>query len=344
MNQPSSNIPSAVYTNQTHAVVSSDNMNNHSYVPFVSYHQNSFNTSRNNFPPRPYPQQFYRSINYNSQPQYFPLAPNQRPPFNFAPVSTRFTSRTYQTTDVQNIHHNQQYRYQEQQWIPKNNFNQTNKTSVPQGQTQMKKVAIPSREFTPEHLYALNTSFDKILNDHCFSKTDLEQHLDIYHHLRDIIHTKQPDAQITLYGSLLFECCLKETSDIDIDIQFNKTLPYETLKELLDIVRTSNHCKEAYINTDHDQLCIDMSIINSNILVRITSNNIRAIQLSQIIEIYTKFDKRLLSLLRLFRILAKTCNLDRPDLGTLHPIVFHFMIIHFLQQLDPPILPCLHEC
>ncbi|CAF1401341.1 unnamed protein product [Adineta steineri] len=155
---------------------------------------------------------------------------------------------------------------------------------------------------------------------------------------------KQADAQITLYGSLLFECCLKETSDIDIDIQFNKTLPYETLKELLDIVRTSNHCKEAYINTDHDQLCIDMSIINSNILVRITSNNIRAIQLSQIIEIYTKFDKRLLSLLRLFRILAKTCNLDRPDLGTLHPIVFHFMIIHFLQQLDPPILPCLHEC
>ncbi|CAF1401308.1 unnamed protein product, partial [Adineta steineri] len=157
-----------------------------------------------------------------------------------------------------------------------------------------------------------------------------------------IFQTK--DAQITLYGSLLFECCLKETSNIDIDIQFNKTLPYETLKELLDIVRTSDHCKEAYINTDHNPLCIDMSIINSNILVRLTSNNIRAIQLSQIIEIYTKFDKRLLSLLRLFRILAKTCNLDKPDLGTLHPIVFHIMIIHFLQQLDSPILPWLHEC
>jgi tRNA nucleotidyltransferase (CCA-adding enzyme) len=45
------------------------------------------------------------------------------------------------------------------------------------------------------------------------------------------------DAQITLYGSLLFECYLKETSMIDIDVQFKETLPYETLKELLKIVR-----------------------------------------------------------------------------------------------------------
>ena len=30
-------------------------------------------------------------------------------------------------------------------------------------------------------------------------------------------------------------------------------------------------------------------------------------------------------------------------MGTLHPIVFHLMVFHFLQQVDPPVLPCLHE-
>lgn len=45
------------------------------------------------------------------------------------------------------------------------------------------------------------------------------------------------DAQVTLYGSLLFECFLKETSIIDIDVQFNETLPYDTLREILGIVR-----------------------------------------------------------------------------------------------------------
>lgn len=45
------------------------------------------------------------------------------------------------------------------------------------------------------------------------------------------------DAQVVLYGSTLFECAVKATSMIDIDVQFNDTLPYETLKELLSILR-----------------------------------------------------------------------------------------------------------
>jgi hypothetical protein len=45
------------------------------------------------------------------------------------------------------------------------------------------------------------------------------------------------DAQIILYGSSLFGCALKETSMIDIDVQFNNTLPYDTLKELFHIIR-----------------------------------------------------------------------------------------------------------
>jgi hypothetical protein len=64
-------------------------------------------------------------------------------------------------------------------------------------------------------------------------------------------------------------------------------------------------CKEAHFNTEHEQLCIDLSILNSNILVRLTSNNTRAIQLSDIVHTYTKFDERMLPLLRLFRILSQ---------------------------------------
>jgi hypothetical protein len=56
----------------------------------------------------------------------------------------------------------------------------------------------------------------------------------------DIPSTFKKDAQIILYGSLLFNCCLKDRSNIDIDIQFNDILPYETLKEVLEIVRNSS--------------------------------------------------------------------------------------------------------
>jgi hypothetical protein len=41
--------------------------------------------------------------------------------------------------------------------------------------------------------------------------------------------------------------------------------------------------------------------------VKITSGYNRGINLSKLIQIYTKFDPRVIKLLRLFRILAKVC-------------------------------------
>ncbi|CAF0817585.1 unnamed protein product [Rotaria sordida] len=121
---------------------------------------------------------------------------------------------------------------------------------------------------------------------------------------------------------------------MDIDIQFKQTLQYDTLKELLEIITKSDLCKEARINTEHKPSCIDLIINEPNMRVRITSGYNRGINLSKLIRIYTKFDSRVIKLLRLFH---------KPELGTLHPIVYHIMVIHFLQQIDPPILPCLHE-
>ncbi len=70
--------------------------------------------------------------------------------------------------------------------------------------------------------------------------------------------------------------------------------------------------KEARIDTDHKPSCIDLVINEPNMRVRFTSGYTRGIVLSKLIRIYTKFDERVLKLLRLFRILAKVCikNLD----------------------------------
>jgi len=47
------------------------------------------------------------------------------------------------------------------------------------------------------------------------------------------------DCQVTLYGSVYFECCLEKPGIMDIDVQFKETLQYDTLKELLDIIKKS---------------------------------------------------------------------------------------------------------
>ncbi|CAF1111531.1 unnamed protein product [Adineta ricciae] len=198
-------------------------------------------------------------------------------------------------------------------------------------------------EPTSEHLNALQIAFNKILHERILSENSYKVRQVVFNKLHQLILSTRPDCQITLYGSLLFECCLEKPGIMDIDVQFKQILQYDTLKELLDIITKSDLCKEARIDTEHKPSCLDLIINEPNMRVRITSGYIRGIHLSKLIRLYTKFDSRLIKLLRLFRILAKICNIDKPDFGTLHPIVFHLMVIHFLQQVEPPVLPCLHE-
>ncbi|CAF1204471.1 unnamed protein product [Adineta steineri] len=218
---------------------------------------------------------------------------------------------------------------------------QTKDKSLDKVQTDQTTIII--EEPICKHLELLKLCFDQTLVKHFLTKDGAHERLTVYNKLYNIIVAKRPDAQVTLYGAFLFKCALNKLSKIDIDVQFKESSEYGTQNILLNIIRDSGLCYEPRIDIDHDLPYIDLLVCNSNINVRLTSGYNTAIYLSKLIQIYTKFDQRVLQLFRLFRILAKVSNIDRPDLGTLHPVVFHLMIIHFLQQLEEPILPCLHE-
>ncbi|CAF4215751.1 unnamed protein product, partial [Adineta steineri] len=218
---------------------------------------------------------------------------------------------------------------------------QTKDKSLDKVQTDQTTIII--EEPICKHLELLKLCFDQTLVKHFLTKDSAQERLTVYNKLYNIIAAKRPDAQVTLYGAFLFKCALNKSSKIDIDVQFKESSEYGTQNILLNIIRDSGLCYEPRIDIDHDLPYIDLLVCNSNINVRLTSGYNTAIYLSKLIQIYTKFDQRVLQLFRLLRILAKVSNIDRPDLGTLHPVVFHLMIIHFLQQLEEPILPCLHE-
>ena len=40
---------------------------------------------------------------------------------------------------------------------------------------------------------------------------------------------------------------------------------------------------------------------------------------------------------------VQICQVDRPNAGTLPPYSFFLMTIHYLQQIEPPVLPVIHE-
>ncbi|CAF2753486.1 unnamed protein product [Rotaria sp. Silwood2] len=224
-----------------------------------------------------------------------------------------------------------------------NDPNQRNECRLPQQKTQNNVSVIASQQTSNAHLIVLKSIFDKIIIKQFLSKTSIEEGLRIYNQLRDIIVSKKPDAQVTLYGSFYFACCSNDSPMMDVDVTVNTLLPYNTITQVFEIIRNSDTYQEMRLNTDYDPLCIDLIVPKTNIRIRVTSDNKRRIFSSEIVRLYTRFDPRVLPLLRLIRFFAKICSLDRPDLGTLHPMVFHLMLIHFLQQIEEPVLPCLHE-
>lgn len=64
-------------------------------------------------------------------------------------------------------------------------------------------------------------------------------------------------------------------------------------------------CKEAAIDSERRPSCVNVIIKEPNMGIRITSGYLRGYYLSRLIQIYTKFDPRLLKLIRLFRFFAK---------------------------------------
>ncbi|CAF0731229.1 unnamed protein product [Didymodactylos carnosus] len=234
------------------------------------------------------------------------------------------------------------YRPQGQRKSQTNDTDDKTDDSPPSNLNETSIIAIvyPSNE----QLQALKICFNKIINEKFLSSDSILKRRCLVENIIKSILQKRPDCRIETYGSVYFECCLEQSAIIDIDVQFCETLHYDTLKELLKIIQQTEYCNDAKIDPDHKPSCITMYTKGDKpIRVRITSGYTRGIYLSKLIQLYTKFDIRTLKLMRLFRYLAKVCNIDDTEYGTLHPIVYHILVIHFLQQIEPPILPVLHE-
>jgi hypothetical protein len=103
------------------------------------------------------------------------------------------------------------------------------------------------------NIESLKIAFDDAFTKHCVTNEGIKDRLMVYNKLRDIILAKRPsneqthfvfynfetDSQITLYGAFLFKCGLEKSSKVDIDVQFEETSEYDTLKALLDIIHDS---------------------------------------------------------------------------------------------------------
>ncbi|XP_045655495.1 terminal uridylyltransferase 4 isoform X10 [Ursus americanus] len=194
---------------------------------------------------------------------------------------------------------------------------------------------------TPAHLAALSVAVIELAKEHGITDDDLRVRQEIVEEMSKVITTFLPECSLRLYGSSLTKFALKN-SDVNIDIKFPPRMNHpDLLIQVLGILKKS----VLYIDVESDfhakvpvVVCKDRK---SGLLCRVSAGNDMACLTTDLLAALGKLEPVFTPLVLAFRYWAKLCYIDSQTDGGIPSYCFALMVMFFLQQRKPPLLPSL---
>ncbi|XP_027432897.1 terminal uridylyltransferase 4 isoform X11 [Zalophus californianus] len=194
---------------------------------------------------------------------------------------------------------------------------------------------------TPAQLAALSVAVIELAKEHGITDDDLRVRQEIVEEMSKVITTFLSECSLRLYGSSLTKFALKN-SDVNIDIKFPPRMNHpDLLIQVLGILKKS----VLYIDVESDfhakvpvVVCKDRK---SGLLCRVSAGNDMACLTTDLLAALGKLEPVFTPLVLAFRYWAKLCYIDSQTDGGIPSYCFALMVMFFLQQRKPPLLPCL---
>ncbi|CAF2869190.1 unnamed protein product [Rotaria sp. Silwood2] len=178
---------------------------------------------------------------------------------------------------------------------------------------------------------------------------DIENRERILKQLQKQFEKDYPDCNLYAFGSFYNGFGFRQ-SDLDVCIVFkdqrdeNPDEVIQIMRKILKSMRSNSdtfesvqailHAKVPIIRSRHRRLQIEIDISFHNML---------AIENTRLLKAYADIDPRVSQLGYMIKHLAKTCDIGDASRGTLSSYAYIIMVIHFLQQIQPPVLPVLQQ-
>ncbi|KAG8194119.1 hypothetical protein JTE90_003057 [Oedothorax gibbosus] len=162
--------------------------------------------------------------------------------------------------------------------------------------------------------------------------------------LKEFVEENLPTCTVELFGSSATGCALKNSEvDFVLKVTSDENLP-DCLEKLFLLMKSNG---DTFLKVLDDfrkkRPCIKFTDSETNLSCNILIDTSSCLKLANLLDTYFKLDKRVLTLGIVLRYWAKICDIDQQESGTFPPFSFSLMLIHFLQQVQPPVLPVLHE-
>lgn len=160
------------------------------------------------------------------------------------------------------------------------------------------------------------------------------------------IDEKYLEFELLLQGSSLSKLGLSG-SDVNMDLHLGQGGPPNVQAKIyFEILRI---LEEWSALTDFDaQLNVTIPMVKafhkpSNFAIEILFGGVAPLKTNRLLQDYASLDERLAPLAVNFRYWAKQCSLDDSQKGFLPAHSFAIMTVYYLQQISPPVLPCIHD-
>ncbi|XP_018425750.1 PREDICTED: terminal uridylyltransferase 7 [Nanorana parkeri] len=207
-----------------------------------------------------------------------------------------------------------------------------------------------------EPLPPLTSKFCQILDQVCmqcytdFSPSALEgkarEH--IRQDLEDFVRRDFPGARLNLFGSSKNGFGFIE-SDLDICLTFDGLETAETLDSIRTIEELARHLRKHQglrnilpITTAKVPI-VKFFHVRSGLEGDISLYNTLALHNTRLLASYAAIDPRVKYLCYIMKVFTKVCDIGDASRGSLSSYAYTLMVLYFLQQRDPPVIPVLQE-
>ena len=194
-----------------------------------------------------------------------------------------------------------------------------------------------------KHLEALDNLLMRLEMEVGLSEAEIQNRDSIAQRVDEILKLTLPGSFIRSYGSSMTGMGLK-TSGLNLDLQIPPEIPpHVALIKAYEILVLRSDEFNNVVPEFNAKIPAVTFMTKGNIRCELSLNNHLAYQTSALLRDYVRLEPRVKTLVVALRYWAHICKLDRQAEGTLPPHSFSLMLIHFLQRLKSPVLPCIHD-
>uniref|UniRef100_A0A5F8GA58 RNA uridylyltransferase n=1 Tax=Monodelphis domestica TaxID=13616 RepID=A0A5F8GA58_MONDO len=204
-----------------------------------------------------------------------------------------------------------------------------------QEENELRSLPPPS----PAQLAALSSTLMQAAKEQGISDNDFGFRQDIVTEMEKVIQLRLPDCSLRLYGSSMTRFAFK-SSDVNIDVKFPSTMSHpDVLIQVLDILKNCALYSEVESDFHAKVPVVFCKDVKSGLICKVSAGNDVACLTTDLLAALGKLEPVLTPLVLAFRYWARLCHIDCQAEGGIPSYSFALMVMFFLQQRKPPLLP-----